>query len=94
MILNEFMNERQLCFIFCHLEFGVIFIFTYIYLFVNVHTVHMEVRVISLLFHVGPEELTQIGGYDGEHFDPLSYPTSQVDGNFRELYVVSTPNSV
>lgn len=38
-ILNEFMNEMQLCFTFCHLEFAVIFNFTYMYLFVNVHTV-------------------------------------------------------
>ncbi|GAB1301771.1 Dynactin subunit 4 [Apodemus speciosus] len=41
-----------------------------------------------------PEELTQIVGCDGEHFDPLSHPTSQVDGNIRELEVVVPPKEL
>lgn len=42
-----------------------------------------EVRVSSVLYLVGPEELTQVAGLGGKHYDPLSHPTSQVDGNFR-----------
>jgi hypothetical protein len=84
-ILNEFMNEMQLCFIFCHLEFDVIFNFTYMYLFVNVHTVLMEVRVIM----VRSKELTQTAECDGQHFDPLSHPLVKLMAVLRELYVVS-----